>query len=81
MFDYCGGTMRGQHECTLDMLREKIGERPSVAEILWFLYDCQTDSAQLKTLAEMAQKREEHARAAAAAWKARLVRNAAKQES
>ena len=52
-----GSTLLGQHDRTIDMLEDFIEQGKSLHEILWFLYDCQTDYAQLKTLATMAQER------------------------
>lgn len=51
-----GGTLRGQHERTVDMLSEMKEER-KLSEILWFLYDCQTELVDLKTLAQIAESR------------------------
>ena len=52
-----GSTLLGQHDRTLDMLEDFLEQGKSLHEILWFIYDCQTDYAQLKTLATMAQER------------------------
>ncbi len=52
-----GGTMKGQHERTVDMLEDMMKKERPVAEVLWFLYDCQTTNEQLKALAEIAQRR------------------------
>lgn len=46
-----GGTMNGQHQRTVEMLIEM----KSLPEMLWFLYDSQTELKDLKTLAEIAQ--------------------------
>jgi hypothetical protein len=53
---HSGGTMRGQHERTVDMLQDMIRSKP-LWEVLFFLYDCQTELGDLKHLAEIAQKR------------------------
>lgn len=57
MSGYSGGTLRGQHERTLDMLEDMLAEQKPLHLILWFLHDCQTDIEQLRQLAELAQKR------------------------
>lgn len=52
---YIGGSMQAQHERTVEMLSDMKSEQ-SLAEMLWFLYDCQTELKDLKALAEIAQK-------------------------
>lgn len=50
-----GGSMQAQHERTVDMLLSMKSER-SLTEMLWFLYDSQTELRDLKALAEIAQR-------------------------
>lgn len=58
-----GGTMRGQHERTVEMLADmKNDDRAPLSRLLWFLYDSQTTYEDLKALAEIAQRRETQAR-------------------
>lgn len=52
---HIGGTMKQQHERTLEMLAN-MKTQQSLAAMLWFLYDTQTTYDDLKTLAEMAKE-------------------------
>lgn len=53
-----GATLKGQHYRTLEMIERMMENKKSLSEILYFLYDCQTQYKDLKTLAEMAVKNE-----------------------
>jgi hypothetical protein len=50
-----GGSMKQQHERTLEMLAE-MKTQQSLAAMLWFLYDTQTTRDDLKMLAVMAEE-------------------------
>ena len=50
-----GGSMKQQHERTLEMLAD-MKTHQSLEAMLWFLYDTQTTHDDLKTLAEMAKE-------------------------
>jgi len=50
-----GGTLQQQHERTVEMLNE-MKEQQTLSAMLWFLYDCQTELKDLKTLAKIAQQ-------------------------
>jgi hypothetical protein len=49
-----GGTMTAQNYRTVEMLAKFMDEKRPLYEILYFLYDAQTDNEQLKDLAEIA---------------------------
>jgi len=60
---YSGGTLKGQHERTADMLTDFAGSEEIATRIVWFLYDSQTTHDQLRDIAQILQDRQSRKRA------------------